>query len=322
MRGWIINKLFHVLGMVQEPWYTWLNALGLRYILLKHPERVTHPGTRFPDKTFYIIQNLSPDVGLAGWYDHVLGAVIYADRRGWIPVVKATPPAQEDDGDWYDFFKGPSDIPVEEALEGANVVFATPRSMVHKRYSRKNICLRHSVCRRVPLSEWAQHFVDERMGKIFSDAPEKMVAIRFRGTDYRSCGGYCPSGHAKVPDVNVFCDRVVSDMERWGVPVGLGEHIFLVTEEEEAFEAIRRRFPRCRFVEKERYANFNFKSILTRQCLPTLTPKENNLMYLLEIYAMARCDFIVGGVNGGVLMALNLNGNRYRHVDVLNTGVN
>ena len=48
----------------------------------------------------------------------------------------------------------------------------------------------------------------------------------------------------------------------------------------------------------------------------------NNFLYVLEIYALARCDYLIGGVNGGVLMALNLNGNRYKGVHVLNTGAN
>ena len=45
-------------------------------------------------------------------------------------------------------------------------------------------------------------------------------------------------------------------------------------------------------------------------------------MYLLEIHALARCGYLIGGVNVGVLMALNLNGNRYKGVHVLDTGVN
>ena len=43
---------------------------------------------------------------------------------------------------------------------------------------------------------------------------------------------------------------------------------------------------------------------------------------MLEMYVLAKCDYLIGGVNGGVLMALNLNGNRYKGVHVLNTGVN
>lgn len=322
IRGWVLGRTLHYLAMVDEPWYTWVNALANFYILMRNPERVTHPGNLHPDKTFYVIRDLSPDVGVAGWYDRVLGYILHAERKGWIPIVDPSPPAQPDDGDWYAFFKAPTDIPLVEALQGRNVVISTVQGMIHKRFSRKNVARRHVICQRVPLSDDAQTYVDSHLQNLFAATPSPIVAIRFRGTDYRSHGDYCPIGHAKVPDVDVFCDRVIADMEEWGIPVGKGEHIFLVTEEQEAFESILRRFPRCRYVAKERYANFNFKSYLTRQRLPTLTPKENNMMYLLEIYAMARCDYLIGGVNGGVLMALNLNGNRYKGVDIVKTGVN
>jgi len=64
-------KTFHWLGTVQEPWYTWVNALANLILRMKKPERVIHPGTLYSDKTFYIIDDLSPSVGLAGWYDRV-----------------------------------------------------------------------------------------------------------------------------------------------------------------------------------------------------------------------------------------------------------
>lgn len=98
--------------------------------------------------------------------------------------------------------------------------------------------------------------------------------------------------------------------------------VFVVTEEQEALDGIKKRFPKCRYVEKERFSNFSEGKYLCYRRLPTLTPKMNNFMYMLEIYAMSRCDYLIGGVNGGVLMALNLNGNQYKGVHVMNTGVN
>lgn len=319
---WLWTKSFHFLATVKEPWYSWINAFANLILRLKRPEHVAHLGSDHPGKTFYVIRDLLPSVGVAGWYDRVLGYMLRADRKGWIPVVDPPPPAQADDGDWYAFFKSPSPYLPADIEHAANVVVATPQGMIHKRYSRKNVARRHPFCARVPLSEEAQRFVDSRLDPLFRDAPQDMVAIRFRGTDYRSKGDCCPTGHVKVPDVDFFCDRVVADLQEWGILVGDGEHLFLVTEEQEAFEQIRKRFPKCRFVEKERYANFNFKSYLAYQRLPTLTPKENNFMYLLEICCLARCDYLIGGLNGGVLMALNLSGNRYKGVDVIETGVN
>ena len=316
-RAWLNTKLFHFLGTVQEPWYTWLNALANAWILFRNPEKVTHPGTLHPDKTFYVINNLAPYVGVAGWYDYVLGCMLYAKKRGWIPVVYPTPPAQKDDGDWYAFFKGVSPYTVEEAMNSRNVVFAVSRGMIHKRYNRRNIELRHALTREIQLSDELSSFVEKKIGDLFESCEKPMVAIRYRGTDYRYA-----TGHAKVPDLESFCDTVECDMRKWDVDIGEGEHMFVVTEEQEALNGIKRRFPKCRYVEKERFSNNEKGRYLCYRRLPTLTPKMNNFLYMLEIYALAKCDYLIGGVNGGVLMALNLNGNRYSGVHVMNTGAN
>lgn len=317
MTAWLKDRLWHFLGTVQEPFYTWLNALANAWILFRRPERMTHPGTLHPDKTFYVIRDLPPCVGVAGWYDRILGYMLRAEKKGWLPVVDPPPPAQTDDGDWHAFFKPISPFPIDEVLKSKNVVFATVQGMIHKRYSRSNIKRRHRLCGRVRLSDEAERFVGERIDALFADCPADMVAVRYRGTDYRYA-----TGHARVPDVDRFCEIVEADMRRWGVSIGRGERMFVVTEEQEALEAIRRRFPACRFVEKERFSNDVSGKYLCYRRLPTMTPKMNNLFYLLEIYALARCDYLIGGVNGGVLMALNLKGNRYKGVHVLNTGVN
>ena len=316
MSDFIKRKVFHFLGTVQEPFYTWLNALANVLILLRNPEKVQHLGQLNPDKTFYVIRDVKSDVGVAGWYDAVLGYVDRALRKGWVPVVDAPPPVFEDGGCWYDFFKGPTDYSMEEVLKSKNVVFAVTQGMIHKRYSRRNITRRHELCKMVVPSDRLQRYLDEQLPLLFNAAPKKMVAVRYRGTDYRYA-----LAHAKVPDMDFFCKTVEADMVRWGVPVGEGEHIFFVTEDQAAFEAFTARFPKCRYVVKERISNYE-RGCICLQRMQTLSPLMNDFMYMLEVYALSQCDYLIGGVNGGVLMALNLNGNRYSGVHVMNTGVN
>lgn len=317
------DRLTHFLGTVHEPWYTILNGFANRLILLRHPERITHPGTFCPEKTFYLIRDTPSTAGLASWYDRVLGYMIRAERKGWIPVVEPQQPALPDDGDWYAFFKGPSDISPVDACKGRNVVFATTHGVIHKRYSKRNIAVRHRLCEKIPFSDAAREYADARLPSIFADAPKPMVGVVFRGTDYRAVGNYRPRGHAKVPTYETFCEVISADLKRWRIDDREGEHVFVVTEEQEALEAILRRFPKCRFVEKERFADFDIVGGgMSDRRLKSVTRKENNFLYLLDILALAKCDYLIGWNVGAVLMALNLNGNRYRDVHMLKTGVN
>jgi hypothetical protein len=322
LKAWLMNRLSHFLAKVDEPFYTPLNALANLYLRLKNPERIQHLGDLHPDKIFYIIRDTPAHAGLASWYDRVLGYVLRAKRKGWFPVVDPPPPMQADDGGWYDFFKGPGDIPLEEALQGKNVVFATEQGMIHKRYSRRNIARRHLLTGEVGFSDEAKAFVDRHLSAVFEGLQFPVVGVRYRGTDYRPFLSHFPVGHAKVPEVGVFCEEVERKLKEWNIPAGEGEHLYVMTEEAEALDEISRRFPKCRFVVKERYAGRFFEKALVHQRLQTMTPKENNMMYLLEIVALSRCDYLIGGYNGGVLMALNLKGNNYKGVHILKTGVN
>ena len=246
-----------------------------------------------------------------------------AEQKGWTPVIKPPPPAQTDSGDWYDYFKPVSDVSITDAMQGANVVFATTLPMIHKRYNPKNIAWRNRTAAKISLNDTAQKFIDQNLPKLKEKFSGPIVGIRFRGTDYRTSGSYKPIGHASVPDVDLFCQTVVDDMNRWNIPVGKGEHIYVMTEEQEALKAIQQHFPSCHFVEKERFENFDFskRKYLCYHRLPNTTPYENNLFYLLETYMLASCDYLIGTHNGAVLMACNLNGNQYKDVHILKTSI-
>ena len=64
-QAWFNTKLFHFLGTVLAQWHMSLTAVANACMLFRNPERVVHPGTLHPDKTFYVINNLSHHVGVA-----------------------------------------------------------------------------------------------------------------------------------------------------------------------------------------------------------------------------------------------------------------
>ena len=125
-----------------------------------------------------------------------------------------------------------------------------------------------------------------------------------------------------MPSVGDWCDAVEAEMARWGIDASRGGNMFVVTEEQEALDAIRARFPAARFVEKERFANFRHGVSLPLQRLPGTPPFENNRLYLLDLAVLSRCDYLIGAMNSGMMMALNMNGNAYKGVRILDTGVN
>ena len=106
----IEKRVWHFLGNVQEPFYSCLNKCMNFWLLMKNREKIRHFSEgEHKDKIFYLIDDLPDSVGLAGWYDRVLGYMKRAEAKGWIPiVVKSHDSAFKERGDWYTYFSAVS----------------------------------------------------------------------------------------------------------------------------------------------------------------------------------------------------------------------
>lgn len=299
------DYIFWVLSRVNEPWYSWLNSLANTVTFLRHPEKPERLGPLNADRTFYVINDFPRHIGLAGWYDRVLGYMMRAEKKGWIPVI--------DSEEWGEYFEYPSNYTMDEVRQSANVVFAHPHGTVYKRVSKRNIELRHRLAAKIPLKPLAVRSFNRS-----TDHP--VVGVYFRGTDYRKTAEWNAVGHAAVPPFDVFFAALERKIAEWGLAE---PQIFAVTEEQAILDEFKRRYPTVKYVEKPRFTSFNFGVSLPEQ-LPDgkITKKENNLLYLADLKALAECDYLVGTMNGGIQLALNWNGNAYKDVAIFDFGTN
>ena len=321
-RSWIC----HLLSRVNEPWYTFLTRAINFYLRFRIPESVRHLGPLHPDKTFYIITDFGTWTGIAGWYDRVLGYLAHAEKRGYTPVILHEPDPEDSveggRGNWLTYFKPPSPYALGEVFHSGRVVFATMQAMIYKRLNKKNIQLRHRLSQMVPFNEETEKFIVEHFSVLSSNWESPMIGAYFRGTDYRRTEKYVPTGHAVIPSYEQFVSSLREDCLRWNIPVEDGRHFFFVTEEQEALDFLLKEFPNAHYVKKERFSHFEPGGTvkLAYAALPHTTPRVNNLFYLLDLYALSKCDYLVGPMNGGIQMALNWNGNHYADVHIIDLG--
>ena len=299
------DHLLWMLSRVDEPWYSRLNALANALTFIRHPERAERLGPLNADRTFYVINDFPRHIGLAGWYDRVLGYMIRAERKGWIPVI--------DSREWGEYFEYPSAYTMEEVRRSSRVVFAHPHGTVYKRVSGRNIALRHRLAQSIrpkPLP----------CGTFRASDARPSVGVYFRGTDYRRTKEWNAIGHATVPTFGEFFTALDGKLSEWGLK---DPRIFAVTEEQAILDEFKRRYPGVEYIEKPRFTSFRFGVSLPEQ-LPDdrITKKENNLLYLADLQSLAECDYLVGTMNGGVQLALNWNGNAYKGVAILDFGTN
>lgn len=105
-----------------------------RTFFFEHRERKLHLGNLNPDKTFYVIRNVTEAQGLLNNYIEVLRKIQYAFEKGYIPIVDFLHyyrPGMQDEAfaykenSWEYYFKQPQEeYSLEEVYESRNVVLS------------------------------------------------------------------------------------------------------------------------------------------------------------------------------------------------------
>lgn len=319
-----IDNLVHFLSRIPEPFYSWIRALANELILLKSPEKVCKYGEENQDKTFYLIDNITMG-GFAGQYDAVLGHIIRARKKGYIPYVDLSNPqlnifsdgvADDIHNYWEDYFCQATDISIDEIYRSKNVIHNSNISTIYTRINKNNISKRYIASQTVKFNSNTLICIEKKKAEIGWKDGNKYLGAYYRGTDYRKSEGYNPVGHAIVPTIQVFCDCVKKFLVEFGEYDGL----FFMTEEQESLEYFCEKFDDVMYVHKERVTNYVAGQTLCNISFPNTSRYENNLLYVVDMALLSECSGIIGTWNGGIRTAMNWNNNKYERVNILDFG--
>lgn len=319
--------IYFLLSKFGEPIYSVLIYIGNKLLLLKNREKCTQYGPLNPEKYFYVISNLAG--GAASQYDAVLGYIRRANKKGYIPIVDLNNSSndclrdngQKENNPWEYYWEQPYDYrsqkryTLDEVYKSKNVIHNTGLHMIYKRVNKKNVNKRFETSKIIPFKKAHQLFFENLYENLLGACKGGVIGAYYRGTDYKTVGDWHPSGHAKVPEIEQYCNVIEEDMKKWKC-----KEVFFVTEEQEALEYFLTRFPEAKYIVKERFSNFAYGRTIAEQVPGNTTRYQNNLLYLADIYMLSRCNYLIGTINSGMLMAMNLNNNKYEDVHVLKLG--
>lgn len=322
--------LYHLETRIKEPFYTWVKS-AYNFILLKNnAEGTISNGSDFPNIVFYWIDMHETSIGLASYIDKVLGYMEHADRHGYVPVVGITAPEnsivdKEKGGNAWEYYfdgirTGDKNYHLDDIQHAAHIVICSQQYIsLHKRFSRKEIAHRNRNFIRIPYNRSVQERFSISERAILTG--QKMIGVYYRGTDYRKRGDWNPAGHPKVLGIEMFMKRLQAYIQEVNC-----SRVFFVTEEQEALdyaeEFLRNRQVELHYIRKSRFSNFSYKASVSSQLPPSVSCYENNLLYLLDLDILSKCDFLFGPFCSGIQLALNMNGNRYEDVHILDIGRN
>lgn len=320
--------IYFLMGKIGEPFYSLLIKIFNMLKLVKSPEKIMKYGDLNSDVTFYVISNLSG--GLASQYDAALGYIDRAIKKEYIPVIDLQDSLndclkdkeREEKNPWNYYFEQPvidsfqRKYTLEEVYKSSRVIHCSSLHTVYKRVNKKSIHKRFLLSKNIKIIEPQYSFIKQIYENLFKDTVGDMVGVYYRGTDYKTVGDWKPVGHAKVPRIEMFCDALEMDLKKWNC-----NSVFFVTEEQEALEYFLQRFPDTKYVKKERFYNFAYGKTIAEQVPKCTSRFKNNLLYLTDIFILSKCQYLVGTVNSGLLMAMNWNNNKYKDFDILSYGI-
>lgn len=134
------------------------------------------------------------------------------------------------------------------------------------------------------------------------------VGVLLRGTDYTKMK---PSGHPIQPDINELCGKINS------VVSGNSNirYIYVATEEKRLCCELKKNFPNLIVLENKRhYIDDQFYSMDCNYVSEVTVGMENEnysrgIEYLSSLLILAKCNFIVSGISGGVVGTMLFRGN-------------
>jgi hypothetical protein len=282
------------------------------------------------DKTFYIIRRPSPGAGLFSNYHWVLGHLIYALERNYIPVVDMENYKtyyNEDEiingtkNAWEYYFKQPINYNLDQAYKSKNIILSEMKYLHRNVPSfleiEEQIEYFHKLTSKyMQFNNLTLNKIEEAKLNLFANK-KNILGVKYRGTDFVKSK---PKGHSVIAPIDDYVNRTKKYFEEWSM-----EWIYLVTEEFEAVELFKKYFIDNLIVsESRRIKNYSYEMGLA----PELDFGRRydkylkGLEYIIDTVLLSECDAIIGPKVNGTFAAIEMNGNKYKYKYIYDLGVN
>ena len=283
-----------------------------------------------PEAKYYVIRREPPAAGLFSNMNHVFQGLIAAQASNLNPVIDMqnywtdySQPSkyQNTYNAWEYFFEQPFNFKLEEVYKN-EIYDSSPLNRILKNHwlGYKNLSFVFDRNKMEELYELQQRFIllnnfsanlIDKVKESISWDPISTLGASYRGTDYLEVK---PHGHAKQPAMEDFYYKVLSHQIKLGLP-----KLFIASEDLSLREYFRE--------SGGTYPNFRdfdyFKKFIPRNRMLKRFPEKKivtTYSYLVEIYLLSETESLVTSLANGSVMALILNGGKYRDPFIFDLG--
>lgn len=280
------------------------------------------PVNMFKKHRYYIIRRKPPGAGFFSNYIYVLTHILYAEDKGWAPVVDMarfkTLYSEPDlyhgtDNAWEYYYHQPDDALVKEAYQSHNYIISdfTQKDDYYP-YNEENdqfvvIPDRFErmlkAAEKVELKPYIQDMLQQKYTEHF--AGNTVLAVHYRGTDRHTYH----RGHYYTPELLKYLDVTQAMLDKHPDI----NRIFLCTDEEDATKVFNERFPGMVFWNKATRGTTG--SVTGVHLEKNSQPGHHynlGIEVIMDAYLMATCDYLIHSHSNVTSASVLFNKNQYK----------
>lgn len=298
-------------------------ALGIMLRKIMMPECKKKYGDKNPDKTFFVIRQYSPGQGgVLCNYIYIIKMIDYSINKGWIPVVdmenykvlySQVHPVNRSQNAWEYFFEQPDKIELHEVYQSQNVILSSATMNLDDFHSLDSTVLskRYNIALKVPLNSFVMNFIHDHASDVLDKVNfNRVLGVYYRGTTYKMLKDH-PSPIGELEYLNMIKHEMITQN---------CSYIFIISDEWEFVEKLKKTFTNVLCVEHPRIKGFDAKKNKSiREQLPDGSKDEiENLLYYLEdVYIFSKCTSIIGSMNNGLYTSIMWNNGEYENIKII-----
>ena len=263
-------------------------------------------------KTAYIIGITLPSQGLITLYKYVVSHIMYAEEKGYIPIVDFKHYSNQyfkdgrifKDNTWEYFFKQPTKYTLDDLDEFDEIIFSDNVEWADKKYNiippilTENIDLNENSF----LKKYSEYFkfsdeMQTHLDKKFEEkiGNQEVLGILCRGTDYVNLK---PVGHSVQPTAEQFIAKTKEVLEKYPNIT----KIYLATEDKEIYQKFQAEFSNM-LISNDQYL---FDKTESKALTDIKVEKPNHFYnlgkdYLTSLYILSKLKYFIAGRNNGSL---------------------
>lgn len=288
-------------------------------------EQVKSFGHEYADKIFYVIRPNADYTGLMGLYRKVVEHLIYADEKGYIPVIdfKKYKNMYRNKGlfhtnSWEQYWKQPAGYTPEKIKRAKNVIIAAKCiDIIKDSCSTETTDYVSPYVRMIPFSDCAAAHLETKYREFISKCGQtsEVLGVLARGTDYASLQ---PHKHSKVPTVEELFEKIEEKQTQWKSY----SYIFLATEDIAIHNCFQKKYGDRLITSGQELYPSNTRGKALSQIRKNRKDDcyVRGLEYLTTIYLLSKCDALIGSRVGGTAAALWWSGGGYKNVYLFDLG--